>query len=75
MIVCKQVQHHHSESWRASLGLIWARDLSDDFETKYRPVTRLVTAWSHGLPTAFSAFQSYLEVMRPFSIYHCQPLS
>lgn len=62
MIVCKQVHHHHSDQWNASLGLIWARNHSDEYETKFRPVTRLVTAWSHGLPTAFSPFQSYLEV-------------
>jgi len=34
------------------------------FEISFRPTTRLLTAWSHGFPTAFYPFQSYVEVFQ-----------
>ncbi|KAI9023423.1 hypothetical protein DFJ74DRAFT_669041 [Hyaloraphidium curvatum] len=42
-------------------GLIWPRD-EDVFTLKLRPVTRLVTWWSVGVPTVFFPYAPYMEV-------------
>mmetsp|Transcript_44209 Transcript_44209/g.69130 ORF Transcript_44209/g.69130 Transcript_44209/m.69130 type:complete len:546 (-) Transcript_44209:1030-2667(-) len=58
---CEQVAHHFDFEG-AFAGLIWVRDMKDEFEKHYRPNTRLVTAWSHGLPTAFYVTSAYRVV-------------
>jgi hypothetical protein len=58
--ICKQLLFHRVLE-KASIAIIWPKDVYSEFETRLRPVTRLVTAWSHGIPTAFFPYRSYIE--------------
>lgn len=42
-------------------ALVWPPEASE-FTVKYRPITRLITWWSLGIPTIYYPYQSYLDV-------------
>ena len=46
------------------LALIWPPEKATELALRWRPVTRLVTWWAHGIPTVFFPTQSYLEVAK-----------
>ena len=46
---------------KCDVALVWPARF-DEYVTNYRPITRLVTFWSLGLPTIYYPFAAYLDV-------------
>lgn len=44
-------------------AIIWPRNRTDFFTVNYRPVTRLVTWWSLGIPTVVFPYAAYKDMM------------
>eukprot|EP00968_Pinguiococcus_pyrenoidosus_P003925 scaffold260_cov274-Pinguiococcus_pyrenoidosus.AAC.14 len=57
-------RQHHRQFEHVDACLIWPRSEGDEQETVLRPVTRLVTCLSHGLPTLVYPYASYEELIR-----------
>uniref|UniRef100_A0A7S1XTQ5 Uncharacterized protein n=1 Tax=Phaeomonas parva TaxID=124430 RepID=A0A7S1XTQ5_9STRA len=62
----KSQRNHHVHLHHIDVCLMWPRDEADDFETILRPITRLATCLSHGIPTIhYYGYDYYEEVEKP----------
>ncbi len=53
---------HHEALRGVDVALVWPREEESFFHNALRPSTRLVTWWSHGVPTVFFPYDNYMEL-------------
>eukprot|EP00854_Cymbomonas_tetramitiformis_P013307 gene13307-15725_t len=63
--IATQIEHH-TEYDKFDMCLIWPKDIRDVYEVNRRPITRLVSCLSHGIPTIFYQYAPYDEITRGF---------
>ena len=56
-----QYEHLLPLATQCDVALIWPTTF-DEFTLEYRPVTRLVTWWSMGIPTIYYPYAPYMEI-------------